>query len=75
MNNMLTILTLSWAICGILAYGLSYAYYFNKYKNMVVKRRHHFWLIFFGYFSLIAMLLEFNSDNGFRNIFKYGFKL
>ena len=69
MNELILVI---WLFCGILAYGLTYAYFFRQFPRE--KRISHAWLIPLGPCGLVAILWVL-AKNEKWGMFKYGFKL
>ena len=61
--------------CGIIAYGLSYAYFSRKWPKLPEYRRDNLYHVPFGFIALIGLLGCLYKENGLKGIFKYGFKL
>jgi hypothetical protein len=66
-----------WFACGVVAWGLMYGYFTNKYKypDQDEWRTSHIVFAFAGPMALLAGLVCLWQFNGLKNIFRYGFKL
>ena len=75
LDTIIFIFVISYIVCGVIAYGLSYAYFKREYPTLPESKLENITLIPFGYISLIVILHFLWQENGPKNIFKYGFKL
>lgn len=69
-----------WITCGVLAYGLSLAYFQRKWLSIAYETYkedmlHCASMSLLGPADLLATLIFLWQRNGFRHIFMYGFKL
>jgi hypothetical protein len=69
------IVVIMWLACGVIQWGLMYAFFTGKYQNMPESRVSHIFLILSGPMGLLAALSTLWIHNGFKKAFMYGFKL
>jgi len=75
----LFILLIVWGICGVLVYGLSFAFYSRKFKDQskhadIEDRNFCIGMALFGCLSFISFI-SFLCTNEYLKIFKYGFRI
>lgn len=72
---MIYLCVLLWFVCGFLCYGLSYAYFKNKWPSLKESRTPHLFEILAGPLALVAFIIFAWRTIGFKNILRYGFEI
>lgn len=73
-------LIIVWIICGVISYGINFAYYQRKWPS-IAQEGYREDMIFcagislLGPANLLGSIVLFWHRNGFRHIFMYGFKI
>ena len=65
--------TIAWLACGIVGYGLTYAFFKRNWPMLDEPRFNDAWLILFGPCAIAGLVPTLIRCNGWRKAFKYGF--